>query len=85
MWLPAFYRRTIFRKVTGPIINVPTCMRGQPTVWLSQLSEGFVFALFDAQLVKKKSNGSLASATDSKAIDTTTCSVQRKQLGGGGK
>lgn len=58
----------------------PACRSG-PQHDSPSFEEGFVFALFDAQLVREKPNGSLASAVDNRARAGTQCSVQMNQLG----
>lgn len=61
----------------------PLACRSSPQHDSPSFVEGFAFALLDAQLVKEKPNGSLASAVDSRARAGSPCSVQKNQLGRG--
>lgn len=61
----------------------PPACRSSPQNDSPSFVEGFAFALLDAQLVKEKPNGSLASAVNNRARAGSPCSVQKNQLGRG--
>lgn len=61
----------------------PPACRSSPQCDSPSFPDGFIFALFYAQLVKEEPSGSFASAVDSGARAGTLCFMPKDQLEGG--